>query len=151
MRYLHRSPASNFKRILAYLIDTMPIQMGLYLVSMIFFGVSPIVDVETPAPIREASQKANMLIGVGTLLIWIVYCVIGELSPLRGTLGKKMMGISVQSARGGHPRVGQVIGRNFGKILSAIPCYLGFLAAFLSNGKRAWHDTMSGTSVVERR
>lgn len=124
--------------------------MVLYLVSMVIFEVSPIVDVETPRPIQEASQKANMLVGIGTFAIWIVYCIVGELSPLRGTLGKKMMKISVQSARGGHPKAGQVIARNFCKILSAIPCYGGFLTAFISNGKRAWHDSLSGTSVVER-
>jgi len=151
MRYLQRSPASVFKRIIAYLIDTLPIQMALYLVSMVVFEVSPIVDVETPVPVQIASQKANVLIGVITFLIWIVYCVIGELSPLRGTFGKKMMRISVQSARGGPPKISQVIGRNICKILSAIPCYLGFLAAFVTNGKRAWHDTLAGTSVVERR
>lgn len=125
--------------------------MALYVVSMIAFEVSPMVDVEAPRSVQQASQIANTLIGVATFLIWIVYCIIGELSPLRGTLGKKVMRISVQSARGGRPKVSQVLGRNFGKILSAIPCYVGFLVASLSNGKRAWHDTLSGTSVVEGR
>src|SRR5688572_29468209 len=137
MRYLRRSPASNFKRILAYLIDTLPIQMALYLVSMEVFRVSPIVDGDASAAVQQASLNARLLIAAGTLLVWIVYCIIGELSPLRGTFGKKVMGISVQSAKGGPPRVGQVIGRNFAKILSAIPCYVGFMAAFISNGKRA--------------
>ena len=151
MRYLRRSPASNFKRILAYLIDTLPIQMVLYLVSMEVFHVSPVIDEDASKAMQVATFNARMLIAAGTLLIWIVYCIIGELSPLRGTFGKKMMGIAVQSAKGGRLGVGQVIGRNFAKILSAIPCYLGFMAAFISNGNRAWHDTLSGASVVERR
>lgn len=149
MRHLTYRPASNFKRIIAYLIDTLPIQFGLYLVSHSLYGVSPVVDALSPPEVALASLKARLLISVGTLVIWIIYCVAGEMSPWRGTFGKKVMGLSVKSIRGGRPTFGQALGRNGAKFLSAIPLYFGFFAAFFTYGNRAWHDSLSGTAVTE--
>lgn len=151
MRHLNYRPASNFKRVIAYLIDTLPIQFGLYLVSHSVYGVSPMADALASPQDAAASLKARLLIGVGTLVIWVLYCVVGELSPWRGTFGKKMMGISIKSIRGGRLTLGQVLARNGAKFLSAIPCYLGFFAAFFVHGNRAWHDSLSGTAVTEAR
>lgn len=151
MRHLNYTPASNFKRVIAYLIDTIPIQFGLYLVSHSLYGVSPMVDSFAPPEVAAASLKARLLISLGTLVIWILYCIAGELSPWRGTFGKKMVKISIRSIRGGRLTFGQVLARNGAKFLSAIPCYLGFFAAFFVHGNRAWHDSLSGTAVTEVR
>jgi len=151
MRYLNYRPASNFKRVLAYLIDVIPIQFGLYVISKAVFDVSPIADYMSRPDAYEASLKAKLMIGIGTLLIWLLYCIAGELSPWRGTFGKKTMGLAVRSVSGHHLSFRQVLGRNAAKILSAIPCYLGFLAAFVVHGNRAWHDSLSGTAVTDRK
>ena len=151
MRYLNYRPASNFKRILAFMIDTVPIQFGLYFISMSVFGVSPIVDFLASPRAVSASLGAKYFISAGTLVIWIIYCIVGEMSPWRGTFGKKMMGISVKSVKGRRLTFGQVLGRNAAKILSAVPCYAGFIAAFFVFGNRAWHDLLSQTAVVESK
>ena len=82
MRYLTYRPANGVKRTIAYLIDTIPIQLGLYLVSHVCFGVSPIADRTSPPDVQVASLQARMLIAFGTLGIWIIYCILGELSPM---------------------------------------------------------------------
>ncbi|MEO5917405.1 MAG: RDD family protein [Luteolibacter sp.] len=151
MRYLNYRPANNFKRAIAYMIDVIPIQFGLYFISQAFFGVSPIADFFARPDAVAASLKAKLLIDAGTLGIWILYCIVGELSPWRGTFGKKMMDISVRSATGRRLTFGQVLGRNTAKVLSAIPLYIGFLAAFFVYGNRAWHDSLSGTAVTDRK
>jgi uncharacterized RDD family membrane protein YckC len=151
MRHLNYRPASNFKRCIAYLIDVIPIQFGLYFISQACYGVSPFADPLASPQNVAASFKARMLIEVGTLVIWLLYSIVGELSPWRGTFGKKMMGISVRSIRGGKMTFGQVMARNGSKILSAIPCYLGFFFAFFVYGNRAWHDSLSGTAVTDRK
>jgi uncharacterized RDD family membrane protein YckC len=151
MRYLTYRPASNVKRTIAYLIDTIPIQLGLYLVSHVCFGVSPIADRTSPPDVQVASLQARMLIAFGTLGIWIIYCILGELSPMRGTYGKVAMGIRVRPVQGTKLSFGQVLGRNAAKILSAAPCCLGFFFAYFTNGNRAWHDSLSGTAVSDQR
>jgi uncharacterized RDD family membrane protein YckC len=151
MRYLTYRPAGNFKRLLACLIDVLPIHSGLYVVSMAVFDVSPIADYLSRPDAYAASFHAKLLIDAGTLVVWILYCIAGEMSPWRGTFGKKMMGITVRPVHGHHLTFGQALGRNTAKILSAIPCYLGFLAAFVVHGNRAWHDSLSGTAVTERK
>ena len=151
MRHLHYRPANGVKRTIAYLIDTLPIQMGLYLISMSIFGVSPIVDYTASIDAKSAALLARIFIGSGTLVIWILYCIIGELSPMQGTFGKKVMGISVRSVNNKPLTIGQAFGRNFAKILSYAPCLLGFIWAFFTYGNRAWHDSLSKTAVTERR
>ncbi len=151
MKYLNYRPAHGFKRTVAYLIDTVPIQLALYVVSMAIFEVSPIVEPTASPEVQIASLKAKQLIGFGTTGIWILYCIVGELSPWRGTFGKKTMGIAVRSTSGKPLTVRQVLARNVSKILSALPCYLGFFWAYFSHGNRAWHDSLSKTAVTERR
>ena len=151
MRYLTYRPASNFKRVIAYLIDVIPIQFGLYFISQAVFGVSPMADLLARPDAYAASLKAKLLIDIYTLGIWILYCIVGELSPWRGTYGKKAMGLVVRPVNGSRLTFGQVVGRNTAKILSAIPLYIGFLAAFVVYGNRAWHDSLSGTAVTDRK
>ena len=151
MRYLTYRPANNVKRTIAYLIDTLPIQMGLYLVSHAFFGVSPIVDPTSPPSVQADALQARFLIGFGTLGIWILYCILAELSPLRGTYGKVAMGIRVRPVKGTKLSFGQVLGRNAAKVISVLPCCLGFVFAYFTNGNRAWHDSLSGTAVSDHR
>lgn len=151
MRFLSYRPANGFKRIVAYLIDTMPIQILLYFVSMAFFGVSPIADAMSTAPQLHAAAVSRWSISLGTMAIWILYGIVAELSPWRGTLGKKLMGLEVKSADGRRLTVLQVIGRNFLKIVSYLPLGIGFIVAFVSHGNRAWHDMLSGTAVAERK
>lgn len=151
MRTHRHRPASIFKRILAFLIDTLPIQLALYVVSVEVFKVNPIVEEALGARDRQAAMAARLMISGGTTLIWITYCILAELSPWRGTLGKKIMGIAVHSSTGGKLPAGRVIGRNLAKVLSYIPCYGGFLAAFVTHHNRAWHDMLSGAIVVESR
>lgn len=149
MRHLSYRPASNFKRSIAFLIDMIPIQFGLYLISYTYFGISPVMDSLASQQDMTASWNARVGIEIGALLIWLLYSIVGELSPWRGTFGKKMMGICVKSIRGGKLTFGQVMARNGAKILSALPCYLGFFAAFFVYGNRAWHDSLSKTAVVD--
>jgi uncharacterized RDD family membrane protein YckC len=47
------------------------------------------------------------------------------------------------------PSAGQLIGRFFAKILSAIPLNLGFYWAGWTKEKKAWHDSLSGIRYVE--
>jgi uncharacterized RDD family membrane protein YckC len=74
-----------------------------------------------------------------------------ESSPKSATLGKMALGLMVLDTDGYPISFGQATGRYFGKILSAIPCYAGFIAAFFNEKKQGWHDSMANTVVVDTR
>ncbi|MGH9084929.1 MAG: RDD family protein [Acidimicrobiales bacterium] len=67
------------------------------------------------------------------------------------TLGKRATGIRVVSASTGQPGigVGRAIGRYFARILSAIPCALGYLWMLWDGKKQTWHDKIVGSYVVK--
>jgi len=63
--------------------------------------------------------------------------------------GKKAMKIKVVDATTGqYLGQGRAVGRYFAQIISAIPCYLGFLWPLWDAKKQTFHDKIVGTSVV---
>jgi uncharacterized RDD family membrane protein YckC len=65
------------------------------------------------------------------------------------TVGKKMMGIRVYDLRQGGPiGTGRAIGRYFARILSTIPCLLGYFWMLWDGEKQTWHDKLVGSVVV---
>ena len=65
------------------------------------------------------------------------------------TVGKKMMGIRVYDLRQGGPiGTGRAIGRYFARIISTIPCLLGYFWMLWDSEKQTWHDKLVGSVVV---
>jgi uncharacterized RDD family membrane protein YckC len=64
------------------------------------------------------------------------------------TLGKRLLGLKVVSARGGTPTLAQAVVRMLASLLSILPLYLGFLAMLADTRGRTWHDRIAGTLVV---
>lgn len=65
------------------------------------------------------------------------------------TLGKRALSVRVVDAHTGAPiGVGRAIGRYFGRIISAIPCLLGYLWMLWDPNKQTWHDKMVSSYVV---
>jgi uncharacterized RDD family membrane protein YckC len=65
------------------------------------------------------------------------------------TIGKRALGISVLDTRTGAPiGAGRAIGRYFAKILSAIPCLLGYFWMLWDPNKQTWHDKIVSSYVV---
>lgn len=90
--------------------------------------------------------------GVGyalDLLIGIAYYTYFE-GGLRGqTPGKSAMGIRVISfADGGPIGPGRAFIRYVGRIVSAIPIYLGYLWMLWDRENQTWHDKFAGSVVV---
>lgn len=83
--------------------------------------------------------------GVG----WLYWAGL-ESSGLQGTLGKRAVGLMVTDLAGQRISFRRATGRYFGKILSAMLFYVGFLMAAFTAKKQALHDMLSGTVVVLR-
>ena len=88
--------------------------------------------------------------GVGTLAS-IVYYTYFEGSAAGQTVGKRALGIRVVDFGGGTDRgigYGRAFIRWISRILSAIPCLLGYFWMLWDKEKQTWHDKLANTVVV---
>jgi uncharacterized RDD family membrane protein YckC len=108
---------------------------------------------------------------VDSLIVWVAIVILARLLGTTGnvlglalglayytyfeggatgqTLGKRALGIRVYDFRVGGPiGYGRGLLRYFGKILSAIPCFLGFFWMLWDREKQTWADKIATTVVV---
>lgn len=80
---------------------------------------------------------------------WL-YFALQESSAAQATLGKRAMGIKVTDEHAERISFARATGRFFGKIISALVAYIGFMLAGWTLRKQALHDMMASTFVVFR-
>ena len=147
-------PSGLFRRGLAFLIDVIPITA---IVFFVFYASTPFREVfqnftndihNIEYRIEYTKYKNTIRFIAG--LLYICYAVYFESSKLRGTFGKRILGIEIVDAGGGRISRGAAIKRNVFKILSAIIAMIGYLMALFNKQKRTLHDTLSGAYVIKR-
>ena len=121
-------PRASFgRRLVAYLLDIIVISI----LAGILYAIS-----------KPLGNVAGLVIG-------LVYFSYFDGSARGQTLGKMALGIRVIDFRGGGP-IG--IGRGFirwlGRLVSSIPCFLGYLWSLWDKEKQGWHDKIATTVVV---
>jgi uncharacterized RDD family membrane protein YckC len=83
------------------------------------------------------------------LLLGLAYYAYLEGSPSGQTVGKRVMSIRVIDFNGGGPiGPGRALIRYIGRIVSAIPCGLGYWWMLWDAEKQTWHDKFATTVVV---
>ncbi len=92
----------------------------------------------------------TMAFGITVIIIAWCYFAGMESSPWRATLGKRLLGLEVNDESGKRVNFIQATGRHFGKILSGILFYIGYLVMLGSPKKQTWHDQMSNCIVTEK-
>jgi uncharacterized RDD family membrane protein YckC len=145
--------ASVWRRLAAYLIDTLPLTLIVTGIFWAFFGLDEAWRAYSAAD-RSPSARAEFLtlrnrVRDLTFLVWVVYCVVLEASPWQATAGKRLLGLRVVDEQGRRLTFGRSLGRNAFKIISYAALYAGFLWAAFTRRKQAWHDLVARTYVVE--
>ncbi|MFN9077510.1 MAG: RDD family protein [bacterium] len=142
------------RRVAAYLIDVLPITAATAVFFYSYLGFDETFRRYLDAPddlnarIAFMSQRNN--IRDLSLLIYILYCMVADASPLQGTVGKRLLGLRVSDARGNRITIPRSIGRGAVKVVSIIPVGLGCLWALWSKDRRTWHDMAAKTLVLRR-
>lgn len=121
-------PRASFgRRLVAYIIDS--ILIG------IIYGIAYAI-----------SEPLGVVVSIVAGLVYFSYF---DGSENGQTVGKMALGIRVIDFRSGGP-IG--FGRGFirwlGRIVSSIPCFLGYLWAIWDKEKQGWHDKIATTVVV---
>jgi len=87
------------------------------------------------------------LVSFSLLVKWL-YFALQESSSAQATLGKRVMGLKVTNLEGQRIGFGQASGRFFGKIISSMILFIGYMMAGFTDRKQALHDILAGTLVV---
>jgi uncharacterized RDD family membrane protein YckC len=149
--------AGFWLRFVASLIDAIALSIVHYLIILPLVAVLGIGAV-TNSFSGENAEVSNgfmaMIVGASfvtsiiMLLINVLYFVIMEASKFQATLGKMALNLKVTNMQGDRINAGQAIGRYFGKIISALILFIGYIMAGLTEKKQALHDIMAGCLVI---
>ena len=82
-------------------------------------------------------------------LIYAGYLTGFESSEWQASIGKRIMGLKVIDERGERLTITRALGRNFAKVLSAAPLFLGFIWVTFSEKNQGWHDSLADTLVID--
>lgn len=85
----------------------------------------------------------------GLLTNWL-YNAIMECTTPQGSLGKMIVGIKVTDLNGNKIGFGKATGRHFGKLISLIILYIGFIMVAFTKRKQGLHDIMANCLVVKK-
>jgi uncharacterized RDD family membrane protein YckC len=153
-----RTYAGFWWRFLALIIDSiiigivqsifiMPL-LGFLGLSLASFPESGSMDQESIPYLIAMAGSMSMLYIVSFGIGWLYYAFL-ESSKYQGTHGKIMLNIKVTDMEGNQIGFGRATGRFFGKIISAMIFYIGFIMAGFTSRKQALHDIMAGCLVVK--
>jgi len=140
--------ASFWRRFVAALIDGIPLFFIVFL--PILLG-----SAEIGASVAE-DDNSGMRIGawiglaLSIVLIWLYYAVM-ESSSKQATLGKMALRIIVTDLDGRRISFGRATVRYFGRIVSTIILFIGFIMIAFTRKKQGLHDMIAGCLVSMKR
>ncbi|MDR5684376.1 MAG: RDD family protein [Armatimonadota bacterium] len=103
--------------------------------------------------LRSLGLQTDDPLGAGNLAAIVIgwlYFALLESSPAQATVGKMVLGIVVTDLAHNRISFARATGRHFGKILSAVILFIGFLMAAFTERKQALHDIVAGCLVMRR-
>jgi len=86
---------------------------------------------------------------LGIIVNWLYFALM-ESSSKRGTIGKLALSLRVTDTSGNRISFGRATGRYWGKIISTIIFYIGFLMIAWNSRKQGLHDIMAETLVLRK-
>jgi len=154
---VQREPAPVVARLNAFLIDVAVLFVPVLAVFAAAYGawyVRGALEHRDPETARQEQallyrEMRSLVLLVANGFAWL-YAAGLESSPWQGTIGKQMMGLIVTDAEGRRLSLLRATGRHAAKYLSALPVFLGFMAALFNPQRLTWHDRLADTRVVKR-
>lgn len=134
--------AGFWERGAAYLIDICIIYIFLFLFGF-FVGLALISSGQS----LSSPSIVNSFTLIEIVAPLIYFCIL-ESGPSKATIGKRLMGIHVQTTHMLRISVGQALGRQLGRLVSTILLFSGYLIQPFTAKKQTLHDLMAGTVVV---
>ncbi|HEY5614918.1 MAG TPA: RDD family protein [Bacteroidota bacterium] len=151
------SYAGFWKRFAAFLLDQIILWCVGLLLLVPFFGMLGLGIFESAMTDSEPSEgMIAAILGAyfGSLMLivlagWLYYALM-ESSAKQATLGKMALSIVVTDMNGNRISFGRATGRYFGKILSSLIFYIGYIMVAFTEKKQGLHDMIAGCLVVNK-
>jgi uncharacterized RDD family membrane protein YckC len=153
------------QRLLAFIIDVIIVGIVYSVIAtpiIAAMGLGIASEVQSMDGMSE-DQAAGAAVGmIGTIMaglgmiimvsfiIQILYYSLMESSKLQASVGKLALGIKVVDMNGNRISFTKAVLRSFGKILSAMIMYIGYLMAAFTEKKQGLHDMIASTLVVKK-
>lgn len=134
------SYAGFWKRLAATFIDGIILTVGGLIIGFAFgfvYGAN-----------GGTAEGALFLGNILHIIIAWLYAALFESSSKQASLGKMALGIKVTDIEGNPISFGKASGRHFGKIISTLIFFIGFLMIGFTEKKQGLHDKMVGCLVV---
>jgi uncharacterized RDD family membrane protein YckC len=141
-------PAGFVRRFVALVLDWLILLIPM-VVLVTVFSVA-LVGMASAGTGTEPTMALVLLYYVAYFGIAGLYFAVQESSSHQATLGKRALGIKVADMDGQPLTFGHALGRWAAAALSYLTIYIGFLMAAFTDRKRALHDFVAGTQVVDR-
>lgn len=135
--------AGFWKRFAAAFIDGIIVIISSMIIGFIF-GIIMVMG-----GTKDSSTLETLGNILGFFLSWLYYSVM-ESSPTQGTFGKMALGIKVTDLSGDRVSFGKATGRYFGKILSGLTLFVGYIMIAFTEKKQGLHDVVAGCLVVDK-
>ena len=139
----NREYAGFWLRFAAWLIDSVLVSTVAWII------IIPTVFVFADISLTGFAIWFFFVLGIIYILPWLYYALM-EASSKQGTLGKMVVGIIVTDEAGNRISFGRATGRYFGKILSGLIIYIGYLMIAFTGKKQGLHDILARTLVVKK-
>jgi uncharacterized RDD family membrane protein YckC len=145
--------ARKRERLLAFLIDVLPITAVVFGLAYLFFGFDTTLheylqrngDLE---PRATFIQERNTIRLIATVLLAIYG---GTMEGTSGdTFGKRALGLHVVDLQGSPITMKQASARNLGKLFSMLPAFVVFIWMLFDKKVQGLHDRAAGTLVLKR-
>ncbi len=144
-------------RFLAHIIDNIIISFASSIFILPIFGIFGIslfsmersgYDFEDPEILIPIIMMYSSIGIISTVIKWLYYALM-ESSKTQGTVGKLVLKIKVTDYDGNRISFARATGRYFGKILSGMILFIGYIMAGLTERKQALHDMMASCYVMK--
>ena len=97
---------------------------------------------------ESSDAMAELLVSVGTLVMYWLYSTLLESSARQATLGQQLLGLQVMDLEGRRISFARATARYFGQILSALICGVGYLFNLWTSRRQMLHDLIAGCVIV---
>ncbi|MCB1568113.1 MAG: RDD family protein [Xanthomonadales bacterium] len=147
--------AGFLRRWAALFLDQLILGVAFYAVFFVVILVTGLFNELVTAQSGKADDISPAIVVVYLGMFALYYVMAGayfgmmESSRHQATVGKMALGIKVVDAQGRRLTLAHAVGRWFAAALSYLTLYIGFLLAAFSHDKRALHDMVAGTQVVD--
>ena len=145
--------AGFWRRCAAFVIDALILSVCFY--AVLFAVIAALALGGAFARVPEDHVPGWMVLAYFGLVASFYACAaayysLQESSAHQATLGKRALGIKVTDGQGRRLTRRHALGRWFAAALSYLTFYIGFLLAAFTERKRALHDMVADTLVVDR-